>query len=98
VAGLVVAELGEHPGAEDATEAGLAQAVERKDDRALARLAHGLKGVSVTLGAAQFAALCAELEDRARHCEPTEEILREVREQAHAVEAAAGELADSLIA
>jgi CheY-like chemotaxis protein len=96
---LKVAEILQHfaerlPG----TLAKMNQAVERKDDRALARLAHGLKGVSATLGAGQFAALCAELENRARYCEPTEESLREVREMARAVEVAAGELAGSLIA
>ncbi|WP_285474342.1 ATP-binding protein [Actinoplanes sp. NBRC 101535] len=35
------------------------------DTRNLARLAHGLKGSSATLGANHFAAMCADLEDRA---------------------------------
>ncbi|MEV6348220.1 ATP-binding protein [Actinoplanes sp. NPDC051851] len=37
------------------------------DTRNLARLAHGLKGSSATLGANQFAAICADLEERAHH-------------------------------
>jgi signal transduction histidine kinase/DNA-binding response OmpR family regulator len=34
------------------------------DGRSLARLAHGLKGSSATLGANRFAALCADVEER----------------------------------
>ncbi|MFI5890033.1 ATP-binding protein [Actinoplanes sp. NPDC051513] len=40
------------------------------DARNLARLAHSLKGSSATLGAGQFAARCAEVEERAREARP----------------------------
>ncbi|GIE01050.1 hypothetical protein Adu01nite_24000 [Paractinoplanes durhamensis] len=42
------------------------QAAADGDARTLARLAHSLKGSSATLGANRFAALCADLEDRAQ--------------------------------
>jgi signal transduction histidine kinase/DNA-binding response OmpR family regulator len=41
------------------------------DARNLARLAHGLKGSSATLGASRFAALCGDVENRARLGRPT---------------------------
>ena len=56
------------------------------DTRNLARLAHGLKASSATLGANRFAALCAALEDRAHHApESSPEILRDLHERAREV-------------
>ncbi|MEU4695129.1 ATP-binding protein [Actinoplanes sp. NPDC023714] len=50
------------------------------DTRTLARLAHGLKGSSSTLGANEFAAICADLEDRAhRHPEAAPDLLRDLK-------------------
>ncbi|MFF5290141.1 ATP-binding protein [Paractinoplanes globisporus] len=54
------------------------------DARNLARLAHGLKGSSATLGASRFAALCADVEDRA-HLGPLETLPNDLYEQAHEV-------------
>ncbi|WP_030437265.1 ATP-binding protein [Actinoplanes subtropicus] len=54
------------------------------DARNLARLAHGLKGSSATLGANRFAALCADLEDRA-HLGPLSTLPADLYEQAHEV-------------
>ncbi|WP_239163513.1 ATP-binding protein [Paractinoplanes rishiriensis] len=42
------------------------RAVASGDSRGLARLAHGLKGSSSTLGANRLAAVCADVEDRAQ--------------------------------
>jgi signal transduction histidine kinase/CheY-like chemotaxis protein len=56
------------------------------DLRNLARLAHGLKASSATLGANRFAALCADLEDRARHASDTSPaVLRDLHERAREV-------------
>ncbi|MEU4563231.1 ATP-binding protein [Actinoplanes sp. NPDC023936] len=56
------------------------------DARNLARLAHGLKGSSSTLGANRFAAICADLEERAvRHPEGSADILRDLHDQAREV-------------
>lgn len=53
------------------------------DTRNLARLAHGLKGSSATLGANRFAALCADLESRAhQHPAHSIELLRDLHTQA----------------
>ncbi|MFC6568253.1 histidine kinase dimerization/phospho-acceptor domain-containing protein [Actinoplanes utahensis] len=53
------------------------------DTRNLARLAHALKASSATLGANQFAALCADLEDRAQHHpEDSPEVLRDLHDRA----------------
>jgi signal transduction histidine kinase/DNA-binding NarL/FixJ family response regulator len=54
------------------------------DGRNLARIAHSLKGSSATLGAARFAALCADVENRARQRPPMppETLLRELHDQA----------------
>jgi len=54
------------------------------DARNLARLAHGLKGSSATLGASRFAALCADVENRA-HLGPLETLPNDLYEQAHEV-------------
>ncbi|MCU7726320.1 ATP-binding protein [Actinoplanes sp. KI2] len=54
------------------------------DSRNLARLAHGLKGSSATLGANRFAALCADVEDRAHHGPPTA-LPADLYERAHEV-------------
>jgi CheY-like chemotaxis protein len=54
------------------------------DARNLARLAHGLKGSSATLGAGRFAALCADLEDRA-HLGPPATLPHDLYQQAHEV-------------
>ncbi len=56
------------------------------DTRNLARLAHGLKGSSATLGANRFAALCGDLERRAhQHPAHSIELLRDLHTQAHEV-------------
>ncbi|MEV0901367.1 histidine kinase dimerization/phospho-acceptor domain-containing protein [Actinoplanes sp. NPDC049802] len=56
------------------------------DSRNLARLAHGLKASSATLGANRFAALCADLEDRARHAgDDPGPVLRDLHERAREV-------------
>ncbi|WP_436520835.1 ATP-binding protein [Actinoplanes sp. HUAS TT8] len=56
------------------------------DTRNLARLAHGLKGSSATLGASRFAALCADLESRAhQHPAHSIELLRDLHTQAQEV-------------
>ena len=57
------------------------------DSRNLARLAHGLKGSSATLGAKRFAELCADLEGRARSADnrSTQRLLRELHDQARQV-------------
>ncbi|MEU8241319.1 ATP-binding protein [Actinoplanes missouriensis] len=56
------------------------------DTRNLARLAHGLKGSSSTLGANRFAAICADLEERAvRHPEGSADLLRDLHDQAREV-------------
>ncbi|MBO3741203.1 Hpt domain-containing protein [Actinoplanes sp. NEAU-H7] len=56
------------------------------DTRNLARLAHGLKESAATLGANRFAALCADLEDRAHHehGDPAP-VLRDLHERAREV-------------
>ena len=59
-------------------------AAQAGDARNLARLAHGLKGSSATLGANRFAALCADLEDRA-HLGPLSTLPHDLYEQAHEV-------------
>ncbi|GIE34364.1 hypothetical protein Ait01nite_074090 [Actinoplanes italicus] len=60
------------------------------DTRNLARLAHGLKASSATLGANRFAALCADLEDRAHHRPASSgEVLRDLHERA-------GEISDTM--
>ncbi|MEM7356763.1 MAG: response regulator, partial [Acidobacteriota bacterium] len=46
--------------------AAIRQALEQDDAVALQRTAHGLKGSSASLGAETMAALCAEIEERAR--------------------------------
>ena len=62
------------------------EAAARGDTRDLARLAHGLKASSATLGANQFAALCADLEDRAQHHpEESPEVLRDLHERVNEV-------------
>ncbi|GAA2701645.1 ATP-binding protein [Actinoplanes palleronii] len=54
------------------------------DTRNLARLAHGLKGSSATLGATRFAALCGTLEDRAhQHPAHSIDLLRDLHTEAH---------------
>jgi signal transduction histidine kinase/CheY-like chemotaxis protein len=64
----------------------MAEAAATGDTRNLARLAHGLKGSSATLGANRFAAICADLEDRAaRHPEGSADILRDLTEHAREV-------------
>ncbi|MEU4619249.1 response regulator [Actinoplanes sp. NPDC023801] len=60
------------------------------DTRNLARLAHGLKASSATLGANRFAAICADLEDRAHHRpDSSGEALRDLHERA-------GEISDTM--
>ena len=63
------------------------RAAETGDRRGLARLAHGLKGSSATLGANRFAALCADLEDRARRPDrhPPVTLLHDLHVHAHEV-------------
>jgi signal transduction histidine kinase/HPt (histidine-containing phosphotransfer) domain-containing protein/FixJ family two-component response regulator len=61
------------------------QAAMAGDGRSLARLAHSLKGSSATLGANHFAALCADLEDRAHRHEPPTGLLRELHDHAREV-------------
>ncbi len=61
------------------------QAAIAGDGRSLARLAHSLKGSSATLGANHFAALCADLEDRAHRHEPPTGLLRELHDHAREV-------------
>jgi signal transduction histidine kinase/CheY-like chemotaxis protein len=59
------------------------EAAAHGDTRNLARLAHGLKASSATLGANRFAALCADLEDRAHHRPGSSvEVLRDLHERA----------------
>ncbi|KUL27746.1 histidine kinase [Actinoplanes awajinensis subsp. mycoplanecinus] len=54
------------------------------DTRNLARLAHGLKGSSATLGATRFAALCGAVEDRAhQHPAHSIDLLRDLHTEAH---------------
>jgi signal transduction histidine kinase/CheY-like chemotaxis protein len=66
------------------------EAAAHGDTRNLARLAHGLKASSATLGANRFAALCADLEDRAHHRPGTSvEVLRDLHERA-------GEISDTM--
>ncbi|GGN41500.1 hypothetical protein GCM10010109_71630 [Actinoplanes campanulatus] len=62
------------------------RAVADGDTRNLARLAHGLKASAATLGANRFAALCADLEDRAHHAhgDPAP-VLRDLHERAREV-------------
>ncbi|BEL08012.1 hypothetical protein Q0Z83_062030 [Actinoplanes sichuanensis] len=55
------------------------------DTRNLARLAHGLKASSATLGANRFAALCAELEDRAHRDPATVDVLHDLHARAHEI-------------
>ena len=55
------------------------------DTRNLARLAHGLKASSATLGANRFAALCADLEDRAHRDPATAEVLHDLHERAREI-------------
>jgi signal transduction histidine kinase/HPt (histidine-containing phosphotransfer) domain-containing protein len=60
------------------------------DTRNLARLAHSLKASSATLGANRFAALCADLEDRAHHRPGSSgEVLRDLHDRA-------GEISDTM--
>ncbi|WP_229073478.1 ATP-binding protein [Actinoplanes sp. DH11] len=62
------------------------EAASTGDARNLARLAHGLKGSSSTLGANRFAAICADLEIRAhRHPEGSADLLRDLHQQAREV-------------
>ncbi|WP_433831554.1 ATP-binding protein [Actinoplanes sp. CA-015351] len=68
------------------------------DTRNLARLAHGLKGSSSTLGANRFAAICADLEDRAfRHPEGSADLLRDLHDQAREVSATMNTLSRELV-
>ncbi|WP_433795181.1 histidine kinase dimerization/phospho-acceptor domain-containing protein [Actinoplanes sp. CA-252034] len=55
------------------------------DTRNLARLAHSLKASSATLGANRFAALCADLEDRALHDPATGDVLHDLHERAREI-------------
>ncbi|WP_433362785.1 ATP-binding protein [Actinoplanes sp. CA-142083] len=64
------------------------------DARNLARLAHSLKGSSATLGANELAALCAEVEERAREARPPE--IHELRAHAGAVTSVMRELSAEL--
>jgi DNA-binding response OmpR family regulator len=70
------------------SEAGVLSKMERAardgDTRNLARLAHGLKGSSATLGASRFAALCADVENSAHHGPPAAQP-RDLYERAHEV-------------
>ncbi|GIF42136.1 hybrid sensor histidine kinase/response regulator [Actinoplanes xinjiangensis] len=61
------------------------EAAARGDTRNLARLAHSLKASSATLGANRFAALCADLEDRAHHDPATTDVLHDLHERAREV-------------
>jgi PAS domain S-box-containing protein len=81
--------------------AALHEAVTRADAEAVRREAHGLKGSSSQIGAAQVARLCTELEDQARIADLTgaPETLRRLDEAldwVHAqLQALAGERSDS---
>lgn len=55
------------------------------DTRNLARLAHSLRASSATLGANRFAALCADLEDRAGRVPETADVLHDLHERAREV-------------
>jgi CheY-like chemotaxis protein len=72
------------------------QAASAGDARNLARLAHSLKGSSATLGANQFAALCAEVEERAREARPPD--IHDLHAHAGAVSSVMRELSAELAA
>jgi CheY-like chemotaxis protein len=55
------------------------------DTRSLARLAHSLKASSATFGANRFAALCADLEDRAQRDPATADVLHDLHERAREI-------------
>jgi signal transduction histidine kinase/CheY-like chemotaxis protein len=72
------------------------QAASAGDARNLARLAHSLKGSSATLGANQLAALCAEVEERAREARPPD--IHDLHAHAGAVSSVMRELSAELAA
>ncbi|BBH68755.1 hypothetical protein ACTI_54400 [Actinoplanes sp. OR16] len=93
LAGILGNFAGRLPGVLDKME----QAAASGDIRTLARIAHGLKGSASTLGANRFAAICADLEDRAhRHPEGAADVLRDLHDHAAEVSATMTALAREL--